>query len=96
MALGAALGEMGRWEEAVAALQSAAALAPALAAAHYNLLKRDVDATRLLYETLLQRLKEASIASALRATNIRVVDAACNRLDAFRLAAPALQPDAAV
>jgi succinoglycan biosynthesis transport protein ExoP len=44
--------------------------------AHYNLLKRDVDATRLLYETLLQRLKEASIASALRATNVRVVDAA--------------------
>ena len=28
--------------------------------------------------------------------NIRAVDAACNRLDAFRLAAPALQPDAAV
>ena len=31
--------------------------------AHYSLLKRDVDATRLLYETLLQRLKEASIAA---------------------------------
>ncbi len=45
-------------------------------AAHYSLLKRDVDATRLLYETLLQRLKEASIASALRANSIRVVDAA--------------------
>ena len=44
--------------------------------AHYNLLKRDVDATRLLYETLLQRLKEASIATALRANNIRVVDPA--------------------
>ncbi|MEP7305908.1 MAG: polysaccharide biosynthesis tyrosine autokinase [Acidobacteriota bacterium] len=44
--------------------------------AHYSLLRRDVDATRLLYETLLQRLKEASIASALRANNIRVVDAA--------------------
>jgi len=43
--------------------------------AHYSLLKRDVDATRLLYESLLQRLKEASIASALRANNIRVVDA---------------------
>jgi len=27
--------------------------------------------------------------------NIRAVDAACSRLDAFRLAAPALQPDAA-
>src|SRR5262245_22650134 len=37
MALGAALGELGRWDEAVAALQSAAVLAPALAAAHYNL-----------------------------------------------------------
>ncbi len=46
------------------------------ALAHYNLLKRDVDATRLLYETLLQRLKEASIAAAMRASNIRVVDAA--------------------
>jgi polysaccharide biosynthesis transport protein len=45
-------------------------------AAHYNLLKRDVDASRLLYESMLQRLKEASIASALRASNIRVVDSA--------------------
>ena len=45
-------------------------------AAHYNLLKRDVDSSRLLYETMLQRLKEASIASALRASNIRVVDPA--------------------
>ncbi len=45
-------------------------------AAHYNLLKRDVDATRLLYDTLQQRLKEASIASALRANNVRVVDSA--------------------
>ncbi len=45
-------------------------------AAHYNLLKRDVDSSRLLYESMLQRLKEASIASALRASNIRVVDPA--------------------
>jgi polysaccharide biosynthesis transport protein len=44
--------------------------------AHYNLLKREVDASRLLYENLLTKLKEASIASALRANNIRVVDAA--------------------
>ena len=35
-----------------------------------------MDATRKLYETLLQRLKEASIAAALRANNIRIVDAA--------------------
>ncbi len=44
--------------------------------AHYNLLKREVDASRLLYENLLHKLKEASIASALRANNIRVVDRA--------------------
>lgn len=45
-------------------------------AAHYNLLKRDVDSSRTLYENMLERLKEASIASALRASNIRVVDPA--------------------
>jgi succinoglycan biosynthesis transport protein ExoP len=44
--------------------------------AHYNLLQREVDASRLLYENLLQKLKESSIASALRANNIRIVDAA--------------------
>ena len=43
---------------------------------HYGILKREVDSTRSLYETMLQRLKEASVASALRASNIRVVDAA--------------------
>jgi succinoglycan biosynthesis transport protein ExoP len=44
--------------------------------AHYSLLKREVDASRLLYESMLQKLKEASIASALRASNIRIVDIA--------------------
>lgn len=44
--------------------------------AHYGLLKREVDASRLLYDNLQQKLKEASIASALRASNIRVVDPA--------------------
>jgi polysaccharide biosynthesis transport protein len=43
---------------------------------HYNILKREVDTSRQLYETMLQKLKEASIASALRASNIRVVDTA--------------------
>ena len=41
---------------------------------HYKILKREVDTSRQLYETMLERLKEASIASALRASNIRVVD----------------------
>lgn len=44
--------------------------------AHYNLLKRDVDSTRQLYDTLQQRLKEASIAAAMKANNVRVVDPA--------------------
>lgn len=42
----------------------------------YDFLKREADATRTLYESLLQKMKEASIASALRASNIRVVDRA--------------------
>jgi len=43
---------------------------------HYNILKREVDTSRQLYESLLQRVKEAGIASALRASNVRVVDPA--------------------
>lgn len=43
---------------------------------HYNILKREVDTNRQLYDNMLQRVKEAGIASALRASNIRVVDAA--------------------
>ena len=42
----------------------------------YNILKREVDTNKQLYEGLLQHLKEAGMSSALRASNIRVVDAA--------------------
>lgn len=45
-------------------------------AIHYNILKREVDTNRQLYEAMLQRVKEASLASALRASNVRIVDAA--------------------
>jgi polysaccharide biosynthesis transport protein len=45
-------------------------------AIQYNILKRDVDSNRLLYDTMLQQLKQSSIASALRASNLRVVDSA--------------------
>ncbi|MCC7496887.1 MAG: hypothetical protein IT160_04865, partial [Bryobacterales bacterium] len=44
--------------------------------AHYGILRREVDMNRQLYENMLQRLKEAGIASALRASNIRIVDPA--------------------
>lgn len=43
---------------------------------HYNTLKREVDTDRQLYDSMLQRVKEASIASALRASNISVIDPA--------------------
>ena len=42
----------------------------------YNLLKREVESTQQLYESMLQKVKEAGVASALRATNVRVLDPA--------------------
>jgi len=45
-------------------------------AIQYNILKREVDSNRQVYDTMLQQLKQASIASALRASNVRVVDPA--------------------
>jgi succinoglycan biosynthesis transport protein ExoP len=45
-------------------------------AIQYNILKREVDSNRQLYDAMLQQLKQASLASALRASNIRVVDPA--------------------
>ena len=45
-------------------------------AAQVSLLKRDVDSEQQLYQTLLQRAKEAGFASAMQATTIRVVDGA--------------------
>src|SRR5450755_2537881 len=45
-------------------------------AIQYNILKRDADSNRQLYDTMLQQLKQSSIASALHASNVRVVDPA--------------------
>jgi capsular exopolysaccharide synthesis family protein len=46
----------------------------------YNILKREVDTNLQVYEGMLQRVKESSIASAMRASNVRIID-------------PARQPD---
>ncbi len=43
---------------------------------HYDILQHEVDTNRQLYESLLQKVKESSLSSALRASNIQVVDAA--------------------
>jgi len=45
-------------------------------AIEYTSLKRDADSNRQLYQSLLQRLKEASVTAGLRSNNIRVVDVA--------------------
>jgi capsular exopolysaccharide synthesis family protein len=44
--------------------------------AHYNILKSDVDTNRQLYDSMLSSVQEAGMTSALRASNIRVVDSA--------------------
>jgi capsular exopolysaccharide synthesis family protein len=45
-------------------------------AVKYNILKREADSNRQLYDTMLLQLKESSLASALHATNVHVVDPA--------------------
>lgn len=45
-------------------------------AVQYNILKREADTDRQLYEGLLENLKAAGVSSALSASSVRVVDAA--------------------
>ncbi len=45
-------------------------------AIHYDTLKHEVDTSRQLYDTLLQRVKHAGVAAAMLASNLLVVDAA--------------------
>jgi capsular exopolysaccharide synthesis family protein len=45
-------------------------------AVQFNMLKHEVDTSRQLYEVLLQRVKEAGVASAMRAGNVLIVDPA--------------------
>ncbi len=40
----------------------------------YNILKREVDTNRSLYDGVLQRMKQAQVAAGLKASNIMVVD----------------------
>jgi capsular exopolysaccharide synthesis family protein len=45
-------------------------------AIQYDMLKHEVDTNRQLYETVLQRVKESSIVSAMKASNVRIIDPA--------------------
>ena len=45
-------------------------------AIEYNLLKRDAETNRALYEGLLEKLKEAGVTAGLRSNNIKILDSA--------------------
>lgn len=45
-------------------------------AIQYNILKRDVDTSKELYQSLLKRISETEVTGELKSTNIRVVDKA--------------------
>ncbi len=58
------------------AMQAKLVTQDASKAVQYNILKRELDTNRQLYDSMLQRVKESSIASAMRASNIRIIDVA--------------------
>ncbi len=69
--------------EAYAEQQKSAA-DQSIKAIHYNTLKREVDSSRQLYQEMLQRVKQAGLAAAMRATNVVVVDRAKSPLLPYR------------
>ncbi len=56
--------------------QSGALLAQAGKSTQYNLLRREVDSNRQLYNRMVQQVNQAGIASALPTNSLRVIDAA--------------------
>ena len=54
----------------------------------YNILKKEVDANRDIYQSMLQRVKEASIVSALKSSDIRVVSPALRPTSPYRPSLP--------
>jgi succinoglycan biosynthesis transport protein ExoP len=54
----------------------------------YNILKKEVDANRDLYQSMLQRVKQASIVAALKASDVRVVSPATPAKTTFRPSLP--------
>src|SRR5262249_13523678 len=56
--------------------QRGEALSMNRAAIDYGVLNRDVESSKQIYESLLQRAKETGISGELKTSNVRVVDAA--------------------
>ena len=49
----------------------------------YNMLKREVDSERRLYESMLERVQELGLSAAMRASTIRIVDSAVVPVQAY-------------
>ena len=64
--------------------QSGAVSAEASRFVHYQVLKREVDTNRAMYESALQKVKEAGVAAAIRASNIRVISEAKPALHPYK------------
>ena len=54
----------------------------------YNILKKEVDANRDIYQSMLQRVKQASIVAALKASDVRVVSPATPGESPYRPSLP--------
>src|ERR1700722_19165133 len=54
----------------------------------YNILKKDVDANRDLYQSMMQRVKQASIVAALKSSDVRVVSPATSATSTYRPSLP--------
>ena len=71
--------ESQRREDLLAAVYQAQAAEVSSEAArrvHYDVLKSEVDSTRTLYDTMFARAKQAAMGSAMRSSNMRVLDPA--------------------
>lgn len=64
--------------------QNVAVSREASRAVHYQVLKREVETNRSMYESALQKVKEAGVAAAIRASNIRVISPARPPVHPFR------------
>jgi succinoglycan biosynthesis transport protein ExoP len=54
----------------------------------YNILKKEVDANRDIYQSMLQRVKQASIVAALKSSDVRVVSPATPATSPYRPSLP--------
>ncbi len=54
----------------------------------YNILKKEVDANRDLYQSMMQRVKQASIVAALKSSDVRVVSPATAANSTYRPSLP--------